>query len=314
MPGSPDLSVDLGSMRLDNPVMPASGTFGYGQEYAPFLDLNRLGAVVVKTLTLEPRLGSFPTRCVEVPSGMLSSIGLQNVGVRRFVQDKLPFFTGLETRLIVSVGGFSVAEYTRVAAVLEREDRVDAMELNVSCPNIRHGGMHFGADPESLRDLVRRVRDVTSKVLLVKLTPMVTDIRVPAEICQGCGADGLSLINAPKGMVVDVRTRRPKLGRNVSGGLTGPAIRPLALYLVRQVCRSVDIPVVGIGGIASAEDALEFIVAGASAVQIGTWNFVNPRATLDVIEGIREYLRQEGGCALRDIIGTLETGRPGGET
>lgn len=313
MPGLPDISVDLGPLRLKNPVMPASGTFGYGEEYARFLDLNRLGAVVVKTLTLEPHLGSFPGRSVEVCSGMLSTIGLQNVGIRRFVEEKLPFFEGIETPLIASIGGFSVAQYASAAALLERETRVDALELNVSCPNVGQGGMHFGADPESLRDLVRRVREKTTKVLLVKLTPMVTDIRVPAEICQRCGADGLSLINAPRGMAVDVRARRPKLGRNVTGGLTGPAIRPLALYLVREVCRSVDIPVVGIGGIACAEDALEFIIAGACAVQIGTWNFVNPRVTLEVIEGIRQFVRREGGGALRDFVGTLETGAPGGE-
>jgi dihydroorotate dehydrogenase (NAD+) catalytic subunit len=285
--------------------MPASGTFGYGEEFAPFLDLNRLGAVVVKTLTRRPRLGSPPHRSTEVPSGMLASIGLQNVGVEAFVRDKLPFFEGLSTKLIVSIGGETVGEYRQVAERLDREGRVDAMEVNVSCPNVERGGMHFGTDPFMVESLVGQIRDRTRKPLMVKLAPMTTDIRAVAEAAQRAGADALSLINAPPGMAVDVRSRRSRLGTSRSGGLAGPAVRPLALHLVYQAVRAVDIPVVGIGGISSAGDALEFLIVGATAVQVGTWNFVNPRITLDVAEGLEAYLREQGHETIRGVIGSL---------
>jgi dihydroorotate dehydrogenase (NAD+) catalytic subunit len=306
MPGVPDLSVRIGGLRLENPVMPASGTFGYGEEYTPFLDLNRLGAVVVKTLTLEPRLGSRPHRSTEVPSGMLASIGLQNVGVEAFVRDKLPFFEGLDTRLIVSIGGETAEEYAQVADRLEREERVDALEVNVSCPNVDRGGAQFGTDPRVVEALVGRVRDRTGKPLIVKLAPMVSDIRAVAAAGLRAGADAVSLINAPPGMAVDVHTRRSRLGTNRTGGLVGPAVRALALHLVHQVAQEVDIPVVGIGGITCLEDALEFLIAGATAVQVGTWNFVNPRVTLDLVEGLEAYLREHGCGSLRAVIGTLE--------
>jgi len=305
MNGSPDLSVRLGRLRLKNPVMPASGTFGYGQEYSPFFDLNRLGAVVVKTLTLKPRTGSYPHRSTEVPSGFLSTIGLQNVGVERFIEEKLPFFSGLTPALIVNIGGESVEEYAGLARILDQHARIDAIEVNVSCPNVRKGGMHFGADPHVMEDLIARVRSETDKPLIVKLTPMVTDICRFAEIVKRCEADAVSLINAPLGMAVDIKTRRSKLGRNPSGGLTGPAIRPLALYLVRRVFKSVHIPIIGIGGISSWEDALEFFLAGASAVQIGTMNFVHPETTVDVIEGIRKYLMDHGVESISELVGTL---------
>ena len=290
MSGLPDGSVKIGPLQLKNPVMPASGTFGYGEEYASFMDLNRLGAIVVKTITLKPRVGSYPHRSTEVASGLLASIGLQNVGIERFLADKLAFFESIQTPLIVNIGGESIEEYVSLARSLGQEARVDGLELNVSCPNVRKGGMHFGVDPEVLRDLVSRVRHVTGKVLIVKLTPMLTDIRPFAEICQRQGADALSLINAPIGMAVDIKTRRSKLGKNLTGGLTGPAIKPMALYCVWRVCRAVDLPVIGIGGISSLEDALEFFIAGASAVQVGTWNFINPRITMDIIEGLERYM------------------------
>jgi dihydroorotate dehydrogenase (NAD+) catalytic subunit len=305
MPGAPDLSVRIGGLRLENPVMPASGTIGYGEELAPFLDLSRLGAVVVKTLTPRPRLGSPPHRSAEVPSGMLASIGLQNVGVDAFVRDKLPFFEGVDTKLIVSIGGETVDEYGQVADRLEREERVDAMEVNVSCPNVARGGMQFGTDPFMVESLVGQLRDRTRKPLVVKLAPMAADIRAVAEAAQRAGADAVSLINGPPGMAVDVRTGRSRLGANRSGGLAGPAIRPLALHLVDQVVRVVDIPVVGIGGISSAEDALEFLIVGATAVQVGTWNFVNPRITLDVVEGLETFLRERGHATVRAVIGSL---------
>ena len=305
MSGSPDLSVQIGGLRLKNPVMPASGTFGYGEEYADFLDLNRLGAVIVKTITLKPRTGSYPHRSTEVASGFLASIGLQNVGVEHFIKEKLPYFAGMDVPLIVNIGGQSIEEYVELASIMNTQPRVDVLELNISCPNVSKGGIHFGTDPGVTRELVTQVRGVTEKTVIVKLTPMVSDIRLFAEICQEAGADGLSLINAPLGMSVDVKTRRSKLGRNMKGGLTGPAIKPLALYLVHQVSKSVDIPVIGIGGISSVEDALEFFIVGASAVQVGTWNFINPRITTDIIEGLQEYLIENKMRVFRELVGTL---------
>lgn len=305
MNGSPDLSVQIGGLQLKNPVMPASGTFGYGQEYTDFLDPSLLGAVIVKTITLKPRTGSYPHRSTEVASGFLASIGLQNVGVENFLREKLPYFDGIDVPLIVNIGGQSIEEYVALATTMNTQPRVNALELNISCPNVSKGGMHFGIDPEVTRDLVTRVRAVTDKTVIVKLTPMVSDIRFFAEVCQEAGADSLSLINAPLGMSVDVKTRRSKLGRNMKGGLTGPAIKPLALYLVHQVSKSVDIPIIGIGGISSLEDALEFFIVGASAVQVGTWNFINPRITIEIIHGLHEYLSKNKIRAFRELVGTL---------
>ncbi len=305
MPGVPDLTVRIGGLCLKNPVMPASGTFGYGKEYAPFLDLSRLGAVVVKTLTRAPRLGSPPHRSIEVSSAMLASIGLQNVGVEAFIREKLPFFEGLDTKLIASIGGESFDEYVQVASILDREALVDAIEVNVSCPNVERGGAHFGTDPFVVETLAGRVRDHTDKALILKLAPMVTDIQAVAAACQKAGADAVSLINAPAGMAVDVRTRRSRLGRNLTGGLAGPAIGPIALHLVHQVVCEVDIPVVGIGGITSVEDALAFLIVGATAVQVGTWNFVNPRITLEVIEGLEGFLREQELGSIHEVIGSL---------
>jgi len=301
MSGLPDGSVHIGPLQLKNPVMPASGTFGYAEEYASFMNLNLLGAIVVKTITLKPRVGSYPHRSAEVASGLLASIGLQNVGIERFIEDKLPFFEELKTPLIVNIGGESIEDYVSLANSLDQQATVRGIELNVSCPNVRKGGMHFGVDPEVLRELVSRVRQVTGKALMVKLTPAVTDIRLFAEICQRQGADAVSLINAPVGMAVDIKTRRSRLGKNLTGGLTGPAIKPLALYCVWRVCRAVDLPVIGIGGISSLEDALEFFIAGACAVQVGTWNFINPRITLDIIEGLEKYMVEHHLKSLPEI-------------
>jgi len=305
MSGLPDLSVNIGPMKLKNPVMPASGTFGYGQEYSEFLDLNRLGAIIVKTITLKPQIGSYPHRSAEVASGFLASIGLQNVGIKGFIEEKLPYFDGIEVPLIVSIGGQSIEEYAKLADILNRQKRVNALEVNISCPNVNKGGMHFGVDPEVTRDLVTRVRDVTEKSLIIKLTPMVTDIRPFAEISQQCGADGVSLINGLVGMAIDIKTHRSKLGRNTTGGLVGPAIKPFALYLVWQVGKTIDIPVIGIGGISSPEDAIEFFIAGASAIEIGTWNFVNPRITMEIIDGIEAYMVENKIQTLSELIGTF---------
>jgi len=305
MSGVPDLSVDIGQMKLKNPVMPASGTFGYGQEYSEFIDLNRLGAIIVKTITLKPRIGSYPHRSTEVASGFLANIGLQNVGIQRFIEEKLPYFDNIDAPLVVSIGGQSVEEYVKLAQILNRQKRVDALEMNISCPNVNKGGIHFGMDLEVTRNLVTRVRDVTEKSLIIKLTPMVTDIRPFAEICQQCGADGVSLINALVGMAIDIKTRRSKLGRNITGGLVGPAIKPFALYLVWRAGKTVDIPVIGIGGVSSAEDAIEFFIAGASAIEIGTWNLVNPMITMEIIDGIAAYMTENKINFLTELIGTL---------
>lgn len=305
MSGSPDLAVEIGPMKLKNPVMPASGTFGYGEEYSEFLDLNRLGAIIVKTITLKPQVGSYPHRSTEVACGFLANIGLQNVGVDRFIEEKLPYFDSIDSPLVVSIGGQSVEEFVEVANILNRQKRVNALEVNISCPNVDKGGMQFGVDREVTRDLVKRVRDVTEKGLIVKLTPMVTDIRPFAEICQVSGADAVSLINAPVGMAIDINTRRSKLGRNMTGGLVGPAIRPFALYLVWQASKTIDIPVIGIGGISSAEDAIEFFIAGASAIEIGTWNFINPSIMIEVIDGIQAYMVENKIQTLSELIGTL---------
>ncbi|MGE5840912.1 MAG: dihydroorotate dehydrogenase [Deltaproteobacteria bacterium] len=303
MSGLPDCSVHIGGLRLKNPVMPASGTFGYAEEYASFMDLNLLGAVVVKTITLKPRVGSHPHRSTEVASGLLATIGLQNVGIERFIEEKLPFFENIRSPLIVNIGGEHIEDYVTLAHLLEGQHLVRGIELNVSCPNVSKGGLHFGVDPDVLSDLVSRVRQATAKALSVKLTPMVSDIRSFAEICQRRGADAVSLINAPVGMAVDVTTGRSKLGRNLTGGLTGPAIKPIALCCVWRVCRAVDLPVIGIGGISCLEDALEFFIAGACAVQVGTMNFINPRATPDIIEGLEKYMGENHLKRLSEIQG-----------
>ena len=305
MNGLPDLSVRIGPMQMENPVMPASGTFGYGEEYEQFFDVNRLGAIVVKTITPKPKIGSYPHRSMEVPSAFLATIGLQNVGIDKFTEDKLPYFDHITAPLIVNIGGQAIEDYVGLAKRLDQQARVGAIELNVSCPNVSKGGMHFGTDLDVIRELVRQVRDATDKALIVKLTPMVTDIRPFAEVSQEYGADGVSLINGLVGVAIDIKTRRSKLGKNTTGGLVGPAIKPFALYLVWRVSQTVDIPVIGIGGISSPEDAIEFFIAGASAIEIGTWNFVNPRITMDVIEGLETYMKDNGLQKLSELVGTF---------
>ncbi len=301
----PSLAVNIGGLVLKNPVMPASGTFGYGEEYAPFVDLNRLGAVVTKGLSLEPRAGNPPPRIMETPAGMLNAVGLQNVGVRAFVAEKLPFLRGFDVPIIANVFGETLDEYAAVAEVLSRAGGVHALEVNVSCPNVKKGGLSFGARPDSVAEVTAAVRGSTDLPVIVKLTPNVTDITEIALAAEAAGAQALSLINTLLGMSVDVERRVPHL-HNVTGGLSGPAIRPVALRMVWQVAGRVKVPVVGVGGIVDAEGALEFLIAGARAVQVGTGQFVNPRATLDVVDGIADYLERHGIGDVGDLVGSLQ--------
>ncbi len=303
----PDLSVALGPLRLKNPVIAASGTFGYGTEFLPFLDLSELGGLVVKGLSLEPRVGNPPPRIVETPAGMLNAIGLQNVGVDAFVREKLPALAGYDTVVLANVFGETEEEYALACARLDGAPGLGAIELNVSCPNTEAGGMIFGNDPIALGRVTRACRRSTRLPLLVKLSPNVTDIREGARAAEAEGADALSLVNTFVGMAVDVDRRRPVLA-NVAGGLSGPAIRPLAVWMTWQASRAVKIPVVGMGGILTARDALEFILAGASAVQVGTANFIQPDACIRVIRGLEDHLTSRGLSSIREIVGTLETG------
>ncbi|MDH3356926.1 MAG: dihydroorotate dehydrogenase [Desulfobacteraceae bacterium] len=301
----PQMRVDIGGIEIKNPVMTASGTFGYASEFEELIDLNRLGAIVVKGLSLEPSRGNPPPRIVETPCGMLNAIGLENVGLAAFVKDKLPFLRRLETPVFVNVYGKSTKEYAELVARLEDIDGVSGIEVNISCPNVKSGGMAFGAYPESAAEVVRAIRKQTAKPLMVKLSPNVTDIAEIAKSVEAEGADSISLINTITGMAIDIETRRPKIA-NITGGLSGPAIKPVALRMVWQVAQSVNVPVVGIGGIMTAKDALEFLIAGAVAVQIGTANFINPHTTTDVIDGIETFLMERNISDIADIIATLK--------
>lgn len=306
-PGAPDMSVELGPLRLKNPVMTASGTFGYGAEFLPFLDLSQLGGIVVKGLSPLPRTGNAPERIVETPGGMLNAIGLQNVGVDVFLSEKLPPLREYDTAVVANVFGETLAEYVEVCHKLDGVPGMAGIELNVSCPNTEAGGMYFGNDPGELGLLTSACRKATSLPLIVKLSPNAPDVVGTARAAADHGADVLSLVNTFVGMAIDVERRRPQL-HNVTGGLSGPAIRPLAVWLTWQVHQAVDVPIIGMGGIMSARDALEFIIAGATAVQVGTANFVDPRASVTIAEGIREFLIEHEIPALRELVGSLETG------
>jgi dihydroorotate dehydrogenase (NAD+) catalytic subunit len=299
------LVVELGPLRLKNPVMVASGTFGYGQEYGDLVPLESLGGLVVKGISLEPRSGNPPPRIWETCGGMLNSIGLQNVGLRAFVEEKLPLLRPLQVPVIVNLFGNTVEEYGKLAAALDGHEGIDALEINISCPNVKAGGMAFGSDPKMVFQVVSAVRSETKLPVITKLTPNVTDITVPAKAAVDAGTDILSLINTVAGMAVDAKTRRPRLA-NVVGGLSGPAIKPIALRMVWQVVQASKVPVIGLGGIISVEDALEFLIVGAKAVQVGTANFVNPKVTLEIISGLEDYLRSQGLRDINEIIGTLE--------
>ncbi len=303
---APNLSVQLGPLHLKNPVMTASGTFGYGEEYASLTDLGRLGALVVKGISLEPRAGNPPPRIVETPAGMINAIGLENVGVEVFLRAKLPYLRGLEVPVIANIFGNTIEEYAGLAERLDGVPGLSALEINVSCPNVKKGGMVFGTDPAMTAKVVEAVRRKTSLPLITKLTPNVTSIAEIARAAEGAGSDILSCINTVAAMAVDVFSKRPRLA-NIFGGLSGPAVRPIALRCVFEVTRAVQCPVIGIGGITSAADALEFMLIGARAVQVGTANFVDPSVTGEIIEGIGLFLKSEKITALSDFIGTLDT-------
>lgn len=298
------MAVNLGRLKLNNPVMTASGTFGYGEEYAGYIDLNKLGAIVVKGLSIKPRLGNPPPRIMETTGGMLNAVGLQNIGVEVFIEEKLPFLRKYDLKVIANIYGETYDDYKKVARVLDGAKGVHALEVNISCPNVKNGGLSFGADPQIAAAVTRAVKEETSLPVIVKLTPNVTDITVIAQAVEKAGADAISLINTLTGMSVDLKTRKPHL-KNITGGLSGPAIKPVALRMVWQVLQKVSVPVIGIGGIMTAQDALEFLVLGAKAVQIGTANFINPRATMEIIEGIEEYLTGIKLKDVNDIIGTF---------
>lgn len=300
----PDLSVSIAGIRMKNPVMVASGTFGYGREYADLVDLNELGALVVKGIGLDPWEGNATPRLVEVPGGLVNAIGLQNPGVAGFISDYLPFLRDYSVPVIVNIWGRTVAEYAEVAARLDGVDGVAGLELNISCPNIKEGGLAFGTDPGAAREVIAAARRRTGLPLIPKLSPNVSDIAVFARVAEECGADAVSLINSVPAMVIDVETRRPVLA-NVVGGLTGPAVHPIAVKQVWEAARAVNIPVVGMGGICDARDAVEFLVAGAAAVAVGTATFAEPLTAVNVVRGIEEYLVAHGLSSVSDVVGTV---------
>ncbi len=298
------MGVDIGGLALKNPVMTASGTFGYGEEYADYLDLNRLGAIVVKGLSLNPREGNLSPRTMETASGMLNAVGLQNVGVRAFIDDKLPWLSRVDSAVIVNIFGESLEDYVKVAEILSNAEGVAAVEVNISCPNVKRGGIAFGSDPVVAGEVTRAVKDVSRIPVIVKLTPNVTDITEIARSVESAGADAISLINTITGMSVDIEKRMPHL-ENITGGLSGPAIKPVALRMVWEVVNAVSIPTIGVGGIMNARDAIEFLIVGAKAVQVGTANFLNPGVTADIIDDIERFMSENGIGDINDLTGTL---------
>ncbi len=303
------LTTHIGPLRLRNPVMTASGTCGYGEELAEFVPLDRLGAIVTKTVTLRPREGNPPPRVCETAAGMLNAIGLQNVGIEKFISDKLPFLRQAGATVIANIAGDNLETFAQLAKMLDGVEGVGvaAIELNLSCPNVA-GGLDFSVDPKLTEATCAAVKSATRLPVIAKLSPNVTDIVTIARAADAGGVDALSLINTLVGMAIDVKTRRPKIA-NVTGGLSGPAIKPVALRMVYQVAQAVSVPVIGIGGIMTAEDALEFLIAGASAVQVGTATFTNPRACLDILEGIERWMQENRVSSVKEIVGSLQTFR-----
>ena len=299
------LNTKIGSLELKNPVMTASGTFGYGTEYADFMDISRLGAIIVKGTTLAPRQGNPYPRMAETPSGMLNAVGLQNKGVDYFVDHIYPEVQKIGTAIIVNVSGSCIDDYVQTAGIINTLDDIPAIELNISCPNVKQGGMSFGVNPESAAQVVSAVRKAYDKTLIVKLSPNVTDITEIARAVEGAGADSVSLINTMLGMAIDAERRKPILS-TITGGMSGPAVKPVALRMVWQTAKAVKIPVIGLGGICSATDAIEFLLAGASAIQIGTANFIDPSISEKVIDGIADYLQRHNYSSVQEIIGALE--------
>lgn len=301
-----NLNVNLHNLSLKNPVLTASGTFGYGIEFQDFIDLERLGGFIVKGTTLNPREGNDYPRMAETPSGMLNAVGLQNGGVDAFIANKYPLLKGLDTNVIVNVSGACADDYVEVATRLAAQTDVPAIEVNISCPNVKQGGMAFGTTTDGASAITKAVRKAWPRTLIVKLSPNVTDIVSIAKAVEEAGADSVSLINTMLGMAIDVERRRPVLS-TITGGLSGPCVRPVAVRMVWQVAKAVQIPVIGLGGIMNARDALEFIMAGATAIQIGTANFVNPRATVDIVEGINEYCDRHGISDIKELIGVINS-------
>ena len=301
----PDLRVNIGSLQLRNPVMTASGTFGYAREFENLLNLHRLGGVIVKGISLLPRAGNPPPRIVETSCGMLNAIGLQNVGVRRFIKEKMPYLRGIDVPVFVNILGDSVEEYREITERLADVEGIAGLEVNISCPNVKKGGVAFGNDPHMAAAATKAVKEASSVPVMVKLSPNVSDVTAVARAVEDSGADSVSLINTLIGMAIDLEQRKPVLA-NVIGGLSGPAVKPVALRMVYQVARAVKIPVIGIGGIDCTEDALEFLLAGASAIQVGTANFVNPRVSEEIVEGISGYVKQNKLTSIRELIGALE--------
>lgn len=300
-----DLSVEIGKLKLKNPIMTASGTFGYGEEFADFIDLNRLGGIIVKGTTLHHREGNPYPRMAETPSGMLNAVGLQNKGVDYFIEHIHPRIKDLDTRVIVNVSGSCINDYVAVCEKLSPLDKVAAVEINISCPNVKQGGMGFGTTCSGAESVTSAVRKAYDGTMIVKLTPNVTDITEIARAVEAAGADAVSLTNTFLGMAIDVEKRKPMLS-TITGGLSGPCIRPIAVRMVWQVANAVKVPVVGLGGIASGRDAIEFLLAGATAVQIGTANFVDPQVTVKAIDYIEDYLKRHQIASVRELIGGME--------
>ncbi len=300
----PDLRVTIGGLVFKNPVLTASGTFGYGKEFAPYVNLHHLGGIVVKGISLEERRGNPPPRIVETTGGMLNAIGLENVGLERFIADKMPYLRGIGTRVIVNILGNSLEEYQRLGQRLSEIEGISALEVNISCPNVKKGGVAFGTDPAMAEAVTRAVCAHSSLPVIVKLSPNVNDIAQIARAVETGGAQAVSLINTLLGMAIDVKSRRPKLA-NIVGGLSGPAIKPIALRMVWQVAQAVKIPVIGIGGITTTEDALEFLLAGATAIEVGTANFINPRASQEIVEGLTRYVTDNRLNSISEVIGGL---------
>lgn len=297
-----NLEVSLAGLKLRNPIVTSSGTYGFGEEYAPYCPLEKVGAITVKGITPEPRLGNPVPRLAETPAGMLNAVGLENPGLAEFVKSYLPRLRSMPTAVIANISGFAVEDYAYMARSLRQESGLAALEVNISCPNVKHGGMHFGTDPQSAEKVIAAVKAETDLPVIAKLSPNVTDITEMARAVQRGGADAISLINTLLGMSIDIERRKPVLA-NTFGGLSGPAIRPVALRMVWQVYKAVDLPIIGMGGITSWQDAIEFFLAGASAVSIGTANFLNPRAPLEILDGIDEYCSKNGFSSISELIG-----------
>jgi dihydroorotate dehydrogenase (NAD+) catalytic subunit len=308
--GDIDLTVRIGKMTLKNPVIVSSGTFGFGEEFEDFFDLNRLGAIITKGISLKPMKGNPPPRIFETEGGILNSIGLQNPGYKEFIKNKLPYYKNLKTHLIVNFFGNTENEYVELARRLDGLPGISGLEMNISCPNIKKCGIVFGTDPRMANRLIRAVRKATKSTLIAKLSPNVTDIALMAKSVEEGGADAVSLVNTFRAMAVSIHTRKPELG-NVIGGLSGPAIKPIAVRMVWEVGQAVNIPIIGMGGIMNAEDAIEFILVGASAIQIGTANLTNPKAGMEVIQGIEKFLTRKKLNSIQKLIGAFDKRPPG---